>query len=228
MTATTRPERDCWGAKLIPMAACLGAALLTVGCVATPQQQAVKEVRICAEHCTVPDPTYSVQQLRDGFQQFLKANAGEKVAICDSNPTTRACDSVGICQFVLGGIIPGNGCAQSITFSEIIADSQAERTRLKADMPLSFIGTPVKCDTTAGTFSIHSVNEISLVLEPRYCNWMVVGNMSATFNFVVESIDLQRGRIGGYWSHAVSGTGNGKGSGYAVLTFPKPIAMAGL
>ncbi len=206
----------------------LAAALLTVGCVATPQQQAVKEVRICAEHCAASDQTYSIQQLRNGFQQLLNANAGEKVAICDSNPTTRVCESVGICQFVLGGMIPGNGCAQSIVFSEIAADSQAELIQLKADMPLSFIGTPVKCDATPGTFSVHSVNEISLVLEPRYCNWMVVGNMSATFNFAVESLDLGHGRIGGYWSHAVSGTGNGKGSGYAVLTFPKPIAMAGL
>jgi hypothetical protein len=52
---------------------------------------------------------------------------------------------------------------------------------------------------------------------------MVVGTMSATFNFAVDSLDFNRGEIGGYWSHAVSGTGNGRGSGYAILQFPKAM-----
>jgi hypothetical protein len=47
--------------------------------------------------------------------------------------------------------------------------------------------------------------------------------MSATFNFAVESIDLSHGQIGGDWSHAVKGTGNGRGSGYALLKFPKAM-----
>jgi hypothetical protein len=81
----------------------------------------------------------------------------------------------------------------------------------------------VACKATAATLSVHSPDEISLEFEPRFCAWMVVGTMSATFNFAVDSLDFNRGQIGGYWSHAVSGTGNGRGSGYAILQFPKAM-----
>ena len=47
--------------------------------------------------------------------------------------------------------------------------------------------------------------------------------MTTTFSFAVESVDLDRGRLGGYWAHAVAGTGNGKGSGYAVIQFPRTM-----
>ena len=77
----------------------------------------------------------------------------------------------------------------------------------------------------AGTFSVDSPDEIFPEFRPYYRNWMVAGKMSATFNFAVESIDLSHGQISGYWSHAVNETGNGRGSGYVVLQFPK--AMTG-
>lgn len=201
------------------------AGLFLSGCTAVPQQHAVKEVRICgADACDTVGHKYSAGQLLTGFQQLMKANEGEKVEICNSNPKTRTCESVGFCQFVLGGILPGNGCAQNIVFSEIAKGNQTGQLSMKADMPLTFIWTPVYCATVPATLSVHSPNEISIEFQPRYCNWMAVGNMSATFNFAVESFDLSHGQISGYWSHAVSGTGNGRGSGYAVLKFPKSMS----
>ena len=95
------------------------AALLVAGCAAMPQQHNVKEVRICnAADCDAASQKYSVGQLLNGFAQLLKTNEGENVTICSSNPKTRACESVGFCYFVLGGILPGNGCSKSIAFSE--------------------------------------------------------------------------------------------------------------
>ena len=202
----------------------LVAALLLAGCTALPQQSNVKEVHICnAADCETAGTKYSVAELLAGFQQLLKANEGEKVTIYSSNPKTRACESVGACQFVLGGIFPGNGCSDSMVFSEIAMGKQPGQIDLKADMPLTFIWTPVYCKTTAATLSVHSVDEISLELQPRFCSWMGVGPMTATFNIAVESIDLNHGQIGGYWSHAVKGGGNGRGSGYLVLKFPKAM-----
>jgi hypothetical protein len=200
------------------------AALLIGGCAATPQQSMVKEVRVCAAgNCAVADHTVSAKQMLNGVQQLLKANEGEEVRICDSDPKTRSCESVGICQFVLGGGIPGNGCARGIVFSDIAPTSQDGQISLKADMPRTFIWTPMTCATMTGTLSVRSADEISVDFEPHYCNWMVVGNMTATFTFAVESLDLDRGQVGVYWSHAVSGTGIGSGSGYALLEFPKSM-----
>lgn len=201
----------------------LAAAWLLAGCTAIPQQHAVKAVHICGAEDCATDHKYSIGQLRTGFQQLLRANEGEKVTICDSDPKTRACESVGICQFVLGGFVPGNGCAKDIVFSEIALGEQTGQISMKANMPITFIWTPVACATAVATLSVHSPDEISIEFQPRYCNWMAVGNMSATFNFAVESLDLNRGQVSGYWSHAVTGTGNGRGSGYAVLKFPKSM-----
>ena len=207
-----------------PLLAAAAAALLFSGCAAIPQQNAVKEVRVCgAEDCDTTGHKYSAGQLLAGFRQLLKANEGEKVTICDSDPKTHICESVGICQFVLGGILPGNGCAESIAFSEVAKGKHADQLSLKADMPLTFIWTPVVCKATEATLSVHYPDEIFIEFQSRFCSWMVVGTMSATFNFAVDSIDLNRGQIGGYWSHAVSGTGNGRGSGYAILQFPKAM-----
>lgn len=200
------------------------AALLVSGCTAIPQKNAVKKIHICgAENCDTADHQYSAGQLLTGFQQLLKVNEGEKVAICGSNAKTRACESVGVCQFVLGGIVPGNGCAKDIVFSEIAMGSQTGQLSLKADMPLTFIWTPVYCAPATAALSVHSADEISLEFQPRFCSWMAVGPMVATFNFAIESIDLNHGQIGGYWSHAVKGGGNGRGSGYLVMKFPKAM-----
>jgi hypothetical protein len=202
----------------------LVAVLLLTGCAAIPQKSNVKEVRICnAADCDAVSQKYSAGQLLAGFQQLLKSNDGEKVTICSSNPKTRACDSIGACQFVLGGIVPGNGCSDSMVFSEIAMGKQPGQLDLKASMPLTFIWTPVYCVTTPATLSVQSPDEISLEFQPRFCSWMAVGPMMATFNLAVESIDLNHGQIGGYWSHAVSGGGNGRGSGYLVLKFPKAM-----
>lgn len=196
------------------------AAMLLSGCSAIPQQNAVSAVRICgADGCETGGQRYSQTQLLSGFQELLKAHEGERITICKSDPSRRTCESVGICQFVLGGFLPGNGCADSIVFSEIARSGSAE-LGMKADMPLTFIGTPVYCASTTASLSVRSPNEISLVFEPRFCSWMVVGTMSATFNIAMDYVDLGRGEVGGYWSHAVSGTGNGRGAGYAILQFP--------
>ena len=199
-------------------------ALFLAGCGATGQQHNVQDVHICvADDCDTSGRKYSTAQLFAGFLKLLKANEGAKVTICDSNPRTRTCEHVGVCQFVLGGILPGPGCSQSMVFSEITTGKQADRINMKVNMPLTFIGTPVFCKTTDATFSVHSPEQISLEFQPRFCNWMVMGNMSATFNLAVNSLDLHRGQIGGYWSHAVTGTGNGRGSGYMVLKFPQAM-----
>ncbi|MDR3544000.1 MAG: hypothetical protein P4L69_24055 [Desulfosporosinus sp.] len=95
----------------------LVAALLLTGCAAIPQQHNVQDVQICVSgDCVTTGLKYSTEQLLTGFQKLLKANEGEKVTICDSNPKTRNCNSVGVCQFVLGGILPGNGCSQKHGF----------------------------------------------------------------------------------------------------------------
>lgn len=205
-----------------PVRICILAAALLAGCAGTPQQYSVKEVYVCAaEECGIAGHKYSSSEVLAGVRQLLRANSGQAATICESDPQTRSCVSVGACHFVQGGPIPGSGCGKAMTFSDIATDDKAGRLTMKAVMASTFIGLPVACVTAQGALSVQSASEITFELEPHYCNWMGVGNMTETFNFVLESVDLDRGQIGGYWNHAVVGIGSGSGSGYAIMKFPK-------
>jgi len=78
-----------------------------------------------------------------------------------------------------------------------------------------------------GELSIRSANEVAIEFQPHACSWMVVGIMSASFSFAVESLDFNRGEMGGYWQASVARTGNGSGSGYALLRFPRRVPEQG-
>lgn len=200
------------------------AVLALTGCAGTPMQYSVKEIYVCAgEECTVANRKYSAGQLSEGLHELLQLNADQRVDVCESNPSTRTCVSIGACHFVQGGPFPGLGCGKGITFHEVRLDRQAGQVLVKADDYATFLGITLGCATTGASFSIRSVDEVTYVVEPYMCNWLGIGNMTSTFNLAVESIDFDRGLIGGYWQHAVAGTGGGSGSGYLVLRFPKPM-----
>jgi len=202
------------------------AAVVLVGCAGTPQQYSVKEVYICAaEDCAPGSQRYSAAQVAGALQQLLAANLGQMVEICDSDPRQRNCVDVGVCHFVQGGLLPGAGCSRSFVFSVAEHGEQAGQVRVKADMLRTFIGAPLVCAPMEGTIQVRTADEITMEVAPHYCNWMGVGNMTATFNLAIEAIDFDRGQIGGYWQHAVAGTGSGAGSGYAILRFPKAMPV---
>ena len=209
----TSSQRFGWMALLLAL---LG------GCASAPEQYQVKEVYVCAaEECGPAAQKYSARQMLAALEQLVRLNDGEPVAICGSDPKTRICENRGQCHFVQGGPIPGIGCAHSITLTEAAGDPQNGQLRFKANMFRTFVGVPLACATFGGVLTVRSPDEISYVADAHYCNWMAVGNMSATFSFALESMDLDRGLVGGYWSHAVAGTGSGAGSGYTVWKFPK-------
>ncbi len=184
----------------------------------------VEQINICSgERCVLMNKAYSTEALLHQFQQLFNANEGEKVSFCKADKTTHLCKTKKVCHFVLGGIIPGNGCSTGITFHGAELNLQSAEIMMKADMPLTFIGTPLACTTAQSSFSIRSPNEIALELKPHFCSWMAVGAMSAHFSIAVDSINLDRGEIGGYWKHSVKGTGLGGGSGYLLLQFPNNI-----
>jgi hypothetical protein len=199
--------------------------LLFTGCTNTKQQSTVKQIYVCSGNkCARAEQQYSANQLLTGFKELLRTNVDEQVPMCNADSKTRTCTSTKVCHFVLGGLLPGNGCSNHLIFSDINTDAQTTQLNMKTKMPLTFIGTPVQCTTAPSTLTVNSTNDISLQLKSHFCSWMVVGPMTAQLDFAVESINIDKGEVGGYWRHAVKGTGNGSGSGYLVLKFPKNIA----
>jgi hypothetical protein len=47
--------------------------------------------------------------------------------------------------------------------------------------------------------------------------------MTTSFSFAIDLIDFDNARLGGYWQHSVTGTGNGGGQGYTLIQFPRSM-----
>lgn len=184
----------------------------------------INNINLCiGGQCQLAEQLYNKETLLNQFQQLLKANEGLQVNFCKAENRDNKCTTAKVCHFVLGGIIPGNGCSQGMTFKEPELNPQSAEITMKADMPLTFIGTPLVCTTAASSVSVRSMNDMTLELKSHFCSWMAVGAMSAKFNIRIDSINFDKGEIGGYWKHSVKGTGMGSGSGYVVLQFPNNI-----
>ena len=200
-------------AVFVPL--CLGA------CAGTPQLAEVKEVYVCAaSECGPASQRYTATEMLAGLYQLLKRSEGREYTICESDPAGRHCVSEGVGYFVMGGPIPGRGSQSRGRYTNVQYDAASHAVTATASNQLLFIGTPLACADTKHALTVRSADEIVGADENYYCNWVGVGNMTASFNYVVDYVDLDRGRLGGWWQHGVAGTGAGKGAGYAVLQFP--------
>lgn len=195
--------------------------LLLGGCAGAPQVHEVKEVYLCAvDQCGPASRGYSSGEVLQGLYRLFKANEGKEFKVCESDIQTRNCASVGLSYFVQGGPIPGVGSQSSGVMTEVKLDPATQAVKSNMASHLRFIGVPLACASHPSTALVRSPDEITITDDPYFCNWMAVGNMTASFSFAVESLDLDKGRLGGYWSHAVAGNAAGKGGGYGVIEFP--------
>lgn len=198
--------------------------LLLGGCASTPQMQKVKEIYVCAgEECGPAGQTYNTTQMLFAVYQLLKQNEGKDIKICDSDPQKRNCESEGISYFVMSGVGPGMGSIKSSKMEDVELDLPGQTVTSKANRYMRFVGTPLACVPHPSVLSVRSADEITIVDDSFFCNWMVIGNMSANISFAIESVDFDKGQMGAYWTSRVAGTGYGQGSGYAVLQFAEAM-----
>lgn len=195
-----------------------GVAMILAGCAAPVQQFEVKNIYVCAsEECGPAGQRFTAQALTRGLSRLLELNNGLEYKVCESDLRSRHCITPGQGYFVMGGPIPGRGYQKSGRFSNIQVNPTTQTIEYTMQSDLYFIGVPLACVTHPGRVMVKSVDEISLVDDAYFCNWAGIGNMMASFNFAVESIDFDRGRLAGYWAHAVTGNAVGRGQGYGVI-----------
>jgi len=200
----------------------LAAAL--AGCATNPPPAVPGPVEVCAAgQCGKAQERYSAEQLAQGLGQLLQMNDGAALKLCAADTKTRECIADDIGYFVLGGILPGRGSARSATMSQVQVDAQARAVRYVMAMTMRFLGIDLSCSAHDAVLTVHTPDSIQIVDSSYRCTWLVMGIMGASFSFAIDSIDFDRGRIGGRWKHSVAGTGNGRGQGYAVIEFPKAL-----
>jgi hypothetical protein len=186
-----------------------------ISCTHSTKPSGINDLTICEQgKCSSQPSTNAIDKLQHLFQTHSDK---DKATLCSADADQHKCHKPKVCHFVLGGILPGSGCASSLSFADVKRVDQQLIT-MKADMPLKFWGTPVVCKTAEALLT-NNANQLSLTLKPHICNWMVMGFMTAKLDFHINWINLDTNEIGGYWHHSVSGTGNGRGSGYMIMQF---------
>jgi len=195
--------------------------LLLQGCAGTPRLDQVNNVYLCArEQCGQAGEKYDAGSMFNGIYQLFRQNEDTIFKVCEADPSSHACTEDSISYFVLGGPIPGKGSLEEGKIAGISVDKRTNTLETTVASNMKFIGTPLVCADHTTVVKVLGADRITLEDSPYYCNWMAVGNVMASFNMAIDYVDLDKGRIGGYYTHAVSGTGIGKGSGYALLRFP--------
>lgn len=227
-----RIERGPFGAnrnviavhRLLDTVAVVALAAGLCGCAGAPPMAATP-IRICAaQQCTVAGQRYTDDQILYALNRLLQTNDGAGFRFCRSDPATRSCLDRNLGYFVLGGLVlPGRGSSSSGKLREVKLDATTKSIQYVMSMDLSFLGIPLVCAEHGAVLAVRAVDDIVITDNPYLCNWMVVGIMTASFSFVIDSIDLDQGRLGGYWRHAVTGTGMGRGHGYALIEFASPM-----
>ncbi len=194
------------------------------GCATTSPLHEIKTIQVCAaKECSGASQRYSADQLLHALDQLFQANDGAGMKFCSSDPTTRVCTGNDVGYFVLGGILPGRGSSSSGKVRQVRLDAADQLIRYKMSMYLRFLGAPLVCAEHDAVLSVRSVHDIAITDTSYPCNWLVMGIMSASFSFVIDSIDFDKGQLGGYWKHGVTGTGYGRGHGYALIEFPNSM-----
>lgn len=194
------------------------------GCATTQQLPAINTVRVCAgDECSETGQRYTTQQMLYALDRLFQANDGTGFKFCNSDPATHQCMAGDLGYFVLGGILPGRGSSSSGKVSQVKLDAANSSIRYVMSMNLRFLGLPLVCADHNAVLAVRSTNDIAITDSAYPCNWLVMGIMSASFSFVIDSVDFDKGQLGGYWKHGVTGTGNGRGRGYALIEFPKAM-----
>ncbi len=194
------------------------------GCATTPRLNEIKSIQVCAaEECSEAEQRYSTGQLLHALDQLFQANDGTGMKFCNSDPVTRVCAGDDVGYFILGGFIPGRGSSSSGKVSQVKLDAINQSIRYVMAMNLRFLGIPLLCADHNAVLTVNSVHDVAITDNSYLCTWMVMGIMTASFSFAIDSIDFDKGQIGGYWKHGVTGTGNGRGHGYALIVFSKSM-----
>ena len=198
--------------------------LVFSGCANEPQLYEVKGVYICAaEECSTAGQKVSSAQLLNGLQKLLQANEGVNYRYCDSNNKTRSCKDIGLGYMVLEGALPGKAFFVNGRFSQVNLNKLGQFIEYGQNSELFINATHLTCSAHKGKINIRSVDEITLIDDEYACKTKEGGTFNVTYNFAVESIDFDRGRIGGYWAHSIKGVGVGGGKGYGIIELRKPM-----
>ncbi len=207
----------------------LASLLLLAGC--STKLVRPESVSLCGRGgCAAVADEESRARLLTGLHELFRGMKGRDLPLYSADPKTRAEKKRGISFFVQGGPIPGRSTLSRL---EVVDVRYIDRARSEVKLELKFhptyVGIPVFCTESAAVV-VATPDETVLTAAP-FCSWMAIGNGVFKLQWSIDSVDVEKGVVGGYWSMKGAGVPLvGGGSGYMIARFkeapPSPPAPA--
>lgn len=201
-------------------------AIMLSACSTAPKLFEVDDIYVCAaEECGSAGQVASTSKLLSAMFNLMKHNEGRDFKMCTSDPKARNCQSESLSMMHIAmPMIPGRNSYHGGSVSKVRIEPGSQSVHwLNKFSASGTFGVPLTCSEHAATVTVRSATQITMTDEVSHCNWLGIGNVGVDFTFAVESVDFDRGQIGGYWSMGFAGTAVGRGDGYGIMQFSEPM-----
>lgn len=158
------------------------------------------------------------------LHELFRAAKGRDLPLYSADPKTRAEKKRGISFFVQGGPIPGRSTMTGLEIADVrYIDREKSEIKLETSHHATYVGVPVLCSRRAGVLRV-GADEVRLTAS-SFCSWIGIGNGVFNFEWSIDSVDAEKGVVGGYWSMKGAGLPLvGGGSGYMIAKFKETVA----
>lgn len=207
--------------------ALLASLLLLTGC--STKLVRPENVSLCGRSgCATVADDETRARLLTSLHELFRGMKGRELTLYSADPKTRAEKKRGISFFVQGGPIPGRSTLSRLDVVDVrYIDRARSEIKLELKFHPTYVGIPVFCTESAAVVAA-SPDETVMTAAP-FCSWMAIGNGVFKLQWSIDSVDVEKGVVGGYWSMKGAGVPLvGGGSGYMIARFkeappaPKP------
>lgn len=158
------------------------------------------------------------------LHELLRSVKGREIPLYSADPRTRAEKKRGISFFVQGGPIPGRSTMSSLEVADVrYIDREKSEIKLETSHRATYVGVPVLCSRRPAALRVSA--EETRLSASSFCSWIGIGNGVFNFEWSIDSVDAEKGVVGGYWSMKGAGLPLvGGGSGYMIAKFKETVA----
>lgn len=199
------------------------AAVLLAGC--STKLIRPESVSLCGSSGCAPvaDEAARARTL-NALHELLRGAKGRALPLYSADPRTRAEKKRGISFFIQGGPIPGRSTMSSLEIADVrYIDREKSEIKLETSHRATYVGVPVLCTSRPAVLRV-GPDETRLSAS-SFCSWIAIGNGVFNFEWSIDSVDAEKGVVGGYWSMKGAGLPLvGGGSGYMIAKFKETVA----
>lgn len=196
----------------------LASFLLVGGC--STKLVRPERVTLCGrDGCGPVSDAQARGRLLGSLHELFRSVKGRDVPLFSADPKTRTERKRGVSFFIQGGPIPGRSTLSALAVADVrYIDREKSEIKLEIKNRSTYVGIPVFCSERPAVITVTA--EEARLSGSTFCSWLGIGNGVFTLEWSIDSVDVEKGVVGGYWSMRGAGVPLvGGGSGYMIARF---------